>query len=432
MKKVVLGFIVIAVVAGGVYLATNGALGGALASETSTAPTLPAVAASSSVVAEAKVVPVRRASLSLPVGGVVAEVLVSEGESVPAGQVLLRLESTDQQAAVAQAEAELARAQAGLAEQQAGARGEEVASAQAAVDAAQAALDRLNEGPLPEDVAAAEAALASAQAGLAKVQEGATQDELIAAQAEVANAEAAVQQAQAAYDAVKASADIGMLPQSLQLQQATNNLNAAQARYQQLTVGPTAADLAAARAEVRRAQAELDKVQAPARPADIAAAAAEVRRAQAQLALIQAGTRDEAIAVAQADVRVAEAALDGAKAQLAQVELRAPFAGVVATLHPEVGEFVGPGAPLAELGDLSAWRFETSDLTELGVVSLTVGDAARVTVDALPGTEFSGRVAEINQLGENNQGDVVYKVVVLPDAQDARLRWNMTASVSID
>ncbi|MHB0877049.1 MAG: HlyD family secretion protein [Anaerolineae bacterium] len=431
MKKILLGLVVIVALAGGAYLAMGGSVSDALASEAAVTPTLAVVQADGRVVAEAKVVPLRSASLSLSTGGVVAAVLVQEGESVQAGQPLLRLASSDQQAAVVQAEAELARAQANLAAQQAGARTEEVQSAQAAVAAAQAQLDRLNEGSLAEDVAAAEAALAAAQADLAKVQESASEEQLIAARAELANAEAAVQQAQAAYDEVKTLPNVGMTGQSLQLQQATNNLDAARARYEQLSKGPTAAELARARAEVQRAEAELGKVQAPARPADIAAAEAEVRRAEAQLALTEAGTRAEAVAVAEAEVRVAEAALARAEAQLAEVELRAPFAGVVATVHPEVGEYVAPGTPLAELGDLSAWQFETSDLTELSVVVIAVGDSARVTVDALPGAEFGGRVTAINQLGENNQGDVVYTVIVVPDAQDARLRWNMTASVTI-
>ena len=54
-----------------------------------------------------------------------------------------------------------------------------------------------------------------------------------------------------------------------------------------------------------------------------------------------------------------------------------------------------------------------------------------ITVDALPGVEIPGKVTRIRAYGENRQGDIVYMVVVKPDRQDERLRWNMTASVSI-
>jgi HlyD family secretion protein len=92
---------------------------------------------------------------------------------------------------------------------------------------------------------------------------------------------------------------------------------------------------------------------------------------------------------------------------------------------------VAAGAPLIRLADLSAFQFETTDLTELAVVRVKVGDAATVTVDALPGVEFQGKVTRIRALGENRQGDIVYTVTVQPDRQDDRLRWNMTAAVSI-
>jgi HlyD family secretion protein len=41
-------------------------------------------------------------------------------------------------------------------------------------------------------------------------------------------------------------------------------------------------------------------------------------------------------------------------------------------------------------------------------------------------------VTRIKGFGENKQGDITYTVVVKPKVQDARLRWNMTAAVSID
>ena len=70
--------------------------------------------------------PVRNARLSLSTAGIVAEVAVSEGAQVTAGQTLIRLESARQTAAVAQAQAQMQRAEASLAQLKAGARTEEV------------------------------------------------------------------------------------------------------------------------------------------------------------------------------------------------------------------------------------------------------------------------------------------------------------------
>jgi multidrug resistance efflux pump len=313
----------------------------------------------------------------------------------------------------------------------AGPRPQEVAAAEAAVAAAQAQLARIQQGALPQEVAAAEAALAGAGAALQKVKEGPSEATLIAARADLANAEAAVRQAQAAYDRVKAQPFAAMLPESLALEQATNALTAARARLTALQDGATAADIAGAAANVQRAQAQLDALKAPARSAEVAAASAEIRRAQAQLALLEAGARPEVIAAARAEVAAAQAGLLQAQAALGETELKAPFAGVVADLTVKVGEQVAPGAPVVVLADLSAWQIETDDLTEMSIGRVHEGDAVVITVDAIPDLRLSGKVSRIEVIGQKKVGDMTYTVVVTPDQHDSRLRWNMTASVTV-
>ena len=66
------------------------------------APAEPAIAGAR-VVADAKVVPIERADLSMRLPGIVKEVLVQEGARVEAGQVLVKLDAALQQVAVAQA-----------------------------------------------------------------------------------------------------------------------------------------------------------------------------------------------------------------------------------------------------------------------------------------------------------------------------------------
>lgn len=390
-----------------------------------------AQAAGANIVVDGRVVPSQSADLSLPTNGVIARVLVSEGEQVTAGQVLVQIESARQRAALAQTEAQLARAQARLAEVGAGARSQEVAAAQAALAAAQARLDRIVSGPLAADLAAAEAALAEALAAQQKTQEGASQQQRIAAEAELANAEAMRRQAQAAYDRVAGNADIGARPEAAQLEQATNAVQAAQARLADLQNGATAADIAAARARVSRAQAQLDALTAV-RPSDLAAAQADVDQFQSQLDLLEAGARTETLAVLQAEVAAAQAAVDQAKAALAETELRAPFAGVVAMLDARTGEQAAAGVPIVRLANLDAWQIETEDLTEFDAVAIDEGMPASITFDAIPGLEKTGVVKLVRPIGEDKRGDIVYTVVVTPDQQDERLLWNLTAVVSID
>ena len=405
-NKWLMGIIVAAVVIGsGVVILGRGA-----------GQQTPSLEAASAIVAEGRVVPVQSAGLSFAASGIVAEVLVKEGDVVSANQALLRLNGARAQANVAQAQASLSRAEARLAELKAGPRAPEIASVAAALDAASAQLARIQAPARAEDLAAAQAELTAARATLQKVLEGSSQKQLIAAAAELANAEAAVRQAQAAYDRVQGDPNIGARPEALQLQQATNNYNAAAARYEDLKQGASAADIAQARAQVQRAQATLDKVKVPARAEDIAAAQADVRRAQAQLDLIEAGTRPEVVAAAAADVEAARAGLDQAQAALADTELRAPFAGAVAVLSAKVGENVAPGMVAVQLADLSVWQIETT---------------VKLTFDAIPDLEMTGKVLTIGALGVSKQGDITYKVVVAPEKSDSRLRWNMTASVTL-
>jgi HlyD family secretion protein len=135
--------------------------------------------------------------------------------------------------------------------------------------------------------------------------------------------------------------------------------------------------------------------------------------------------------MAAAEVQGASAGLRLAEVALAEMELRAPFAGVVAALDPKVGEYIPLATPVVYLADLSAWRIETTDLTELSVVRVDVGSPALITFDAIPGLELLGKVSRVRLLGENQQGDITYIITIDPDRYDGRLRWNMTASVTI-
>ena len=434
MKKAIIIAVVVAVLAVAGYLLYS-RLGPSVTASTVTPETaadvLPVVKASDEIVADAVVVPTWSTRLSLATGGIVAEVPVEEGDLVEAGQLLVRLDSARQVAAVAQAEAQLRRAESTVAELKAGPRPEEIDAAEASVEAAQAQLSRVQQGARPEEVAAAEAALDGARAALDKVKEGPREGELIAARADVANAQAALQLAQAAYDRVRFEPDVMARPESLQLEQATNTYNAARSRLDALQEGATTADIATVQAQVNQAQAQLEAITAPARSAEIAAAEADIRRAVAQLALLEAGVRPEAIAAAEAEVAAAGAALQQAQVALDEAELRAVSESTVASLDVKVGEQVSPGIPIIELANLSEWQIETDDLTELSIVRIQEGDPATMTFDAIPDLELPGTVVRIKAIGENKMGDITYTVIILPDEHDDRLKWNMTATVTI-
>lgn len=515
MKRMIIGLFVIALLAGGAYFFFG--RGPAEVAPPTTVEAAP-VAASNEVVAEGRVVPVRSAALSLPSGGTVAAVLVEAGDSVEAGQVLVRLDNRRQLAELASAEAKLAEAQASYENEKAGATPEEIAAVEAQVRQAEAQAEQTAASVSPADLRAAEAAVAQAQAHLAEVEGGpkdvdrtareaalaqaqaqlqsqrdqlsanktqaeqqlnqavaaltAAQasystanwnweevqrtgsdpvnptvpdptkpsgksknrlndaqkqqyhDRLIQTEADLRRAESAVQSAQIAYDTARQAEVSGIAA-------AEQAVRAAQAELDRLLAGAGNDARAAARAQLAQAQAGLDALRGGERASTLQAAQAGVEAAQARLAETLAGAPERRLAVARAQVSSAEAALALAKLNLGDTELRAPFAGAVAAVDLKASEYAPAGGVAVQLADLSAWRIETTDLTELSVVRIAEDAPVTITFDALPGVALPGKVARVELFGENRQGDIAYTVSVLPDRPDARLHWNMTAAVTI-
>jgi len=399
------------------------------------------------VSAEGFLVPAQKAELSFQVDGQVAEIPVTEGDPVEAGQALIRLDSTDQEKAVEQAEAGVTQAEAALTSAQAaldqavaGPTDEAVAQAEAAVQTAKAQLAQVKAGPTDEAIAQAEAAVRRAEAQLEQILVGSRPEDIEAAAADMLAAQASVRQAQAAYDEIAWAGDVGETPQAIALEQATLAYEAARAQYERLLNGATAEEVAIAQAGVDEAKAALEATKTGPTSEAIAVAEAGVAEAEAALATVRAGATDEEIAIAEAGVNEAEAGLTSAKAALAiaqkaleDYELKAPFAGSVARISTDEGEYVSPGVPVVSLSDTTTWYVETDDLTEIDVMQVAAGQPVRVTIDAIPDREFNGVVTDVAPRSEIKRGDVTYTVTItLTDVEDAALRWGLTAFVDID
>jgi HlyD family secretion protein len=125
MKRILIGFTVLLLLSTAGYAAVTWR--GRQESTAQLQSLASSLAVNERLVAEARVVPVQSAALSLPSGEIVAAVLVREGDRVQAGQALLRLDRARAEAAVAQAQAEIAQAQAAYEKLLAGATPAEVA-----------------------------------------------------------------------------------------------------------------------------------------------------------------------------------------------------------------------------------------------------------------------------------------------------------------
>ena len=128
--------------------------------------------------------------------------------------------------------------------------------------------------------------------------------------------------------------------------------------------------------------------------------------------------------------------LENAKAQVAAAEdavsnyqIIAPFDGVVEDVAVEVGEQVSTESRAISIADTTGWIVETTDVTELEVVNLEVGQPATFTADALSGVTMKGVVTEISQSSYIQGGDVIYTVRIQADDVDPRVKWGMTVEV---
>jgi len=178
-------------------------------------------------------------------------------------------------------------------------------------------------------------------------------------------------------------------------------------------------DIEVASASVDQAQAAVDSATLTVEQLPPDATTEQIAAAQAALHL------------AQSNLELAHSQQSAAQAALRQTELRAPIAGTIANIDVAVGEQVNAGQTIASIGDFSTWLVETTDVSELDVVRLAVGDRATATFSALPGVTATGVVDSIQVRGTDNNGEVNFAITIRPDTYLPQLRWNMSATVSI-
>ncbi|MEM6794898.1 MAG: efflux RND transporter periplasmic adaptor subunit [Acidobacteriota bacterium] len=181
----------------------------------------------------------------------------------------------------------------------------------------------------------------------------------------------------------------------------------------ELQVEEAKATLAQARAAVRRAAADYDRVRALYENNNAAKAELDAARASAESATAQ--------------VDAGQLRLSLAEQQLGYTALRSPLAGAIAEVAVELNENVQAGTPIVLLASGSSPEVEVA-VPENRVGSLSPGQRATVTFDALPGQRFDGRVSEV---GISSRGAATFEAVVqLDEAAGGSLRSGMAAEVT--
>jgi HlyD family secretion protein len=352
-------------------------------------PTATPIPEPETVVATAHLVPNQSAYLTFLASGRVQDILVNKGDIVNAGQVLVQL--SDRQGA----EEALAGAQA---QQLAAQQGYDLLVRTADLGGAQAW----------QAYMAAKRTYAAAQLAWDKLNLNTIQTDIDNAQADVASRQIDLNKAQTDFD------KYSNLPSSNSTRITyENTLRTAQTNYD--TAVLKVIDLTNQR---DTQQAALNAAKA---------AEAEALRTYQNT---KNGPDSDKLALAQAQLDVANSQLIAAQSALDNYDLKAPFAGTVEDTNVSVSQMVSPQTWVVAMADTSKWYVDTSDLTETDVVKVNVGQAVRVTADALPGVTMDGAVESISGAPTLQGGDILYKVHILLKNPDPRLLWGMTMEVT--
>src|SRR5688572_15363179 len=306
----------------------------------------------------------------------VASILVRAGQTVRAGQVLVRLDDSQSSSALGQLETENQR----LAARAARLQNEGTGGANGALNADEAALSAVRQ-----------ATARSRQSALASAVE------------------------QRRRDLSEGQATINALQNSARLAQDQVNM-----------LAPLAAKGIVPQTELLTAQRELVDVQGRLSAArqGTARAAAAIQEAQAQLSEARFDFRQQALnerSEVTTKIAVNEQTIRGAAARLERNELRAPVAGIVNDVQvTTVGGFVNAGQKIMQIVPIGEKLLIEARVAPKDIAFIKVGDPANVKVTAYDFSIYGGLAGIVRQISADSiydeaEKEAYYSVIVETD-----------------
>jgi RND family efflux transporter MFP subunit len=165
----------------------------------------------------------------------------------------------------------------------------------------------------------------------------------------------------------------------------------------------------------------------------VVGAQSTLQSAQLSLQKTAASAKSYDIAASYASVLAQQANLESAQNNLANATLKAPSAGVVASVSSQIGEFVtggGTANPFILLADTAGVALHGT-IGEADVAKLQLGQVATITVDAVGTARMTGKVSALDPLATIAQGVPVYGVDVLIDIPNPQIRPGMSGTAAI-
>ena len=190
-----------------------------------------------------------------------------------------------------------------------------------------------------------------------------------------------------------------------------------------IEVAVAEAALATAAAQLDEARVEWERVKDGPSPAEIAVLEAILSDALREWERVADGPDPN-------DITLAETRIAAAQAVIRQIDIIAPFDGVVTYVEAQPGDYVNPGTLAFRIDDLSHLLVDLG-VSEMDITRIEIGQKVTLAFDAILAKEYQGKVIEIALVGTELLGMVNFKVTVeLLDA-DADIKPGMTSAVDI-
>jgi HlyD family secretion protein len=166
-------------------------------------------------------------------------------------------------------------------------------------------------------------------------------------------------------------------------------------------------------------------------------------KAENELKMRQAELRSEEQNVQTQRLRMQQeqATLESARYDLSKVRIESPIDGIVTRRNIEEGEMVvvgtmnNAGTVLLTIADMAVIEAEV-EVDETDIPSVSLGQIAKVTIDAIPDRTFTGKVTEIGNspievTGQASRQATNFKVVVQLDNEIPEVRPGFTCTAEI-
>lgn len=141
---------------------------------------------------------------------------------------------------------------------------------------------------------------------------------------------------------------------------------------------------------------------------------------------------------AEAQLVKARATLSSADERLRDTRVMSPITGVILSRSVSLGQIISSGTSnvsggttLATIADMDEVYIETN-VDEVDIGKVQVGQSARVVADAYPDDAFTGEVIRIAPLGKTQQNVTTFNVIVLVRNVGGKLKAGMSTSVDVE